>query len=183
MQKFPHFSMAKALLAVLWHAKRADRRVFHNHVYVHDLCSDYPDSTYRSSLTRLVRAELVSRRDGVYTLTEVGQRAAHDAYIDAEIARYRPEAVWDGGWRLIFVDIPEKKRFHRDRIRKIVRRIGFRELQKSVWAYPYPVPSFLKGVLTHPEIKDHAQFVLADGVEDDRRLRNLFHLESHKKHR
>jgi len=45
---------------------------------------------------------------------------------------------WDGKWRIVMFDIPEKLRKGRDALREKLRRLHFEELQKSIWVYPYP---------------------------------------------
>jgi DNA-binding transcriptional regulator PaaX len=44
---------------------------------------------------------------------------------------------WDGLWRMVLFDIPEKHRIYRDRIREMLRAYGSHQLQKNVWVYPY----------------------------------------------
>lgn len=45
---------------------------------------------------------------------------------------------WDKQWRLVIYDIPESKRLARDKIRQLLKDLGFRQLQISVWAHPMP---------------------------------------------
>lgn len=45
---------------------------------------------------------------------------------------------WDGNWRMVCFDIPEKYRLGRDTLRKLLRLGGFYQLQKSVFIHPYP---------------------------------------------
>ena len=46
---------------------------------------------------------------------------------------------WDGKWRAIIFDIPELNRRERRFLRDELRWIGFVELQKSVWIFPYEI--------------------------------------------
>lgn len=43
---------------------------------------------------------------------------------------------WDHFWRLVMFDIPKRKRT-RDAFQKTLKRIGFFQLQKSVYVYPF----------------------------------------------
>lgn len=45
---------------------------------------------------------------------------------------------WDGRWRLVTYDVPKTKNNARDAIRKTLKKLGFLQLQKSVYLYPYP---------------------------------------------
>ncbi len=44
---------------------------------------------------------------------------------------------WDKKWRVIIFDIPEKKHYNRDIFRDQLIEMGFLQLQKSVYVYPY----------------------------------------------
>ncbi|MBI2022576.1 CRISPR-associated endonuclease Cas2 [Candidatus Daviesbacteria bacterium] len=41
---------------------------------------------------------------------------------------------WDGIWRLVIFDVPEKKRAARDLLRSLLKQWGFIRWQNSVWA-------------------------------------------------
>lgn len=46
---------------------------------------------------------------------------------------------WDGKWRMVVFDLPEKKRGLRNELRKQLRAARFGGLQRSVWISPDPV--------------------------------------------
>lgn len=43
---------------------------------------------------------------------------------------------WDGKWRVLVFDIPEYARKDRQRIRRLIKQIGFVQYQLSVWIHP-----------------------------------------------
>ncbi len=45
----------------------------------------------------------------------------------------------DGKWVMVVFDIPEKRRKIRDRLRSLLRSLGFQMFQKSIWISPYDV--------------------------------------------
>lgn len=45
---------------------------------------------------------------------------------------------WDGKWRVVVFDIPEEKRKIRNALRTRLKNLGFHELQRSVFVFPYP---------------------------------------------
>ncbi len=53
---------------------------------------------------------------------------------------------WDRLWRIISFDIPQKYRNERDKIRRMLRKLGFRGLQRSVWISPLSVDFYLKKI-------------------------------------
>lgn len=46
--------------------------------------------------------------------------------------------AWDGKWRLVMYDIPEENRASRNQVRRLIKQLGFIQLQQSVWAHPLP---------------------------------------------
>jgi len=45
---------------------------------------------------------------------------------------------WDGKWRVVIFDVPEKSRAFRDSLRFKLLSFGFIKIQKSVYIFPYP---------------------------------------------
>ena len=70
------------------------------------------------------------------TITEKGKRVALKFHID-EMVIPTPQR-WDGKWRIVIFDIPEKLRRGRDALREKLKDLMFYELQRSVWIHPYP---------------------------------------------
>ena len=54
---------------------------------------------------------------------------------------------WDGYFRVVIYDIPEKQNLVRDHLRSELKRLGFKFIQKSVWATPFPVENELENFL------------------------------------
>jgi len=175
--KEKYFSTAKAILAVLWQTNEVGRETLLSHKYVKILCHNKNKATYRSCISRLCKDKLI-RKDynNIIGLTELGRRSALFAFIEAEARFHKKEQKWDGGWRIVFFDIPEHKRKYRDYLRKILKLIGFNEFQKSIWIYPYPVPAFLKDLVFEYNIKPHVRFITTNLIDDDSDLRKTFDL-------
>ncbi len=51
---------------------------------------------------------------------------------------------WDGKWRMVVFDLPEKQRALRNRLRKQLRAAHFGGLQRSVWICPDPVDALVE---------------------------------------
>ena len=95
----------------------------------------------RTTMQRLRKRNLVyAERQGrklIFALTEAGEREASKIKLKLRMAKPKR---WDGKWRIIIFDVPEKLRGKRDLLRKELNNFGFTQLQRSVWAYPYPLP-------------------------------------------
>lgn len=99
----------------------------------------------RQYLYRLVKefhrdrlVDYVEQKNGLtkIVLSEAGRQRAIEFRINA--MKINKPLRWDKRWRVVFFDVPEKRRKIRDVFRSKLRDMGFFEYQKSVFVYPYP---------------------------------------------
>src|SRR3989344_8414610 len=83
---------------------------------------------------------------------------------------------WDGKWRLIIFDIPEK--FHKERhaLRIKLEELGFYLLQKSVWLYPYKCRNEIDFIVEFFNISPYVRIVEATNFDGDEFLKKEFEL-------
>lgn len=84
---------------------------------------------------------------------------------------------WDKVWRILIFDISELKKTHREALRGLLKSLGFYQLQKSVWIYPFDCEaeiSLLRDFfgLTEKEMR----LIIAKDIGDDLHLRKFFKL-------
>lgn len=168
--------LSRSILAALWCENYINKKEIPNHPYIKSLKKQ--PSTYRTAVFRLKQAGILIKEGDKLKLTEKGKEESLFAYIDAETAVYKTNFFqkWDGAWRILLFDIPENKRKYRDYLRKVLKRIGFKELQRSIWLYPYPVPSFLKEIVFHKDICAHSRLITTSKLEGDDDLRKIFNI-------
>lgn len=84
----------------------------------------------------LLRNKLVtvSEKDNLRLLS-LGRERLRDKF---PLSKWR-KRKWDGNWRVVIYDIPEKQRIKRDILRKWLKRFGFGQWQISVWITPHPI--------------------------------------------
>ncbi len=129
------------------------------------------EATYRLKKKKLV--EFVSENGHVrLRITDKGK--AHLQSLS--FGPLRKPRRWDGKWRLVIFDIPEKKRGLRNRARSIVVGFGFIKLQHSVWAYPYDCEEAIALLKAHLHIGRDLLYIIADAIEYDAPLRKEFGL-------
>lgn len=118
-------------------------------------------NNFNRSLRSLCEQKLLKgtrHPDGTITLrlTEQGRRyASYSSLFGSTIKIKRPKK-WDGLWRLVIFDIPEKKRVFRNILRSHLKTIGFIELQKSAFIFPFPCE---KEIACLTELYNAASFV------------------------
>lgn len=108
-------------------------------------------------------------------LTEKGKRKVEELKLDDMIIKIPP--VWDGKWRIIIFDIPEK--FHkraRNALREKLQKLGFFQLQKSVWALPYPCEKEVQFLCEVFDISRFVNIITAYKIHNDVILRKYFNL-------
>lgn len=130
---------------------------------------------YRSILAareRLVKHGLLRRNGKFLELTAKGERKLRE-WEHCNYKLPRPE-VWDGRWRILIFDIPEKRRWLRDRIRDTLQAIGFKRLQRSVWVYPFDCEDFITLLKADFKIGKDLLYLVVEGLENDAHLRDYF---------
>ncbi|MEK7178530.1 MAG: hypothetical protein AAB721_02660 [Patescibacteria group bacterium] len=83
---------------------------------------------------------------------------------------------WDGKWRLIIFDIPEKFQRERRALRIKLDELGFYPLQKSVWLYPYECRDEIDFIVEFFKISPYIRIVEATGFDGDDFLKKEFKL-------
>lgn len=106
----------------------------------------------KSSLSKAIKRlrekgfiELVSDEKLAYRITDKGRERAILANLSLD-----DNNKWDGTWRLVIFDIPEKRKQARNLLRSKLKQWGFSPWQKSVWASKKnctkPLRDFIKSV-------------------------------------
>ncbi len=84
---------------------------------------------------------------------------------------------WNGRWRVVIFDIPERRRRTRDRLRNFMQEIGFMRLQDSVWVFPYDCEDFISLVKAELKIGSAILYMVVEQIENDKHLRAHFGLK------
>lgn len=168
-------TLGETMLLILDEILSATVATFYPHPYYHKFCSHaHPRSIYRS-LKLLERRYLIGarRRGGKeeWCLTPEGEKLVRRLKLRFISARQKH---WDGKWRLVIFDVPERIRDRRNFLRRELDYLGFHQLQKSAWVTPYPLPLEFFEITKELEVDNHFRVITADSIEHDRDLRNLF---------
>lgn len=143
-----------ALLVKLF-PKRSDRR-----------WRDYADRALKRLIRRGFVEETRQGRVVGYQLTDRGRE--HLLRREFASAKLVPSKKWDGKWRLVAFDIPEKRRYLRDNLRTHLNRLGLYPLQQSVWLYPYPCQDIVRLLKVDLGLGRRVQYFTVGTFEDRR---------------
>ena len=83
---------------------------------------------------------------------------------------------WDGRWRVVIFDVPDKHKVARNILKAKLDELGFKMVQKSVYAYPFPCEDEIEFVRSIYEVKPFVKIMTVQEIEDEDRLKNFFEL-------
>ena len=84
---------------------------------------------------------------------------------------------WDKKWRMVFFDVPEKYRWGRDALRRKLKELGFYELQKSVFVFPYECEDEIDFIIEYYGIRKYVRFAVIENIDNDMHLKDRFSLK------
>lgn len=88
----------------------------------------------------------------------------------------KKEKKWNGKWFLVFFDVPEIQRNKRDYLRRLLRKIGFYQYQKSVYLFPYECEDEIKLIKKIVEGAKYMKYIIAYRIEDEKQAKIFFNL-------
>lgn len=123
---------------------------------------------YRSKLV-----DLKQHPDGAFTmiLTDKGKLKVlrhHFAHMSVQ------KQKWDGKWRIVVFDVPEKVRKARDALRWKLKDLGFCELQKSVFVFPYECKDEVEFIVEFFGLRRFVRYGVLETIDNDLHLRKIF---------
>lgn len=100
----------------------------------------------------------------------------------AKILSYiKKDKRWDGKWRIVVFDIPEKERKMRDFFRLKLNELGFRKLQESVFICPFNISNLVEELIELCEARNYIHYLLVEELDNRDVLMRLFKLSEKKK--
>lgn len=94
-----------------------------------------------------------------------------------ETLKIKEQKNWDGKWRIVMFDVPEKIKKVRDALRFHFKKIGLVEYQKSVFISPYPCEKEIKFIAEFYKASPSVRFIVADAISDEKKFMKEFDLE------
>ncbi len=127
----------------------------------HGLPKHTKRESIRTTLWRLEKKGLVERTEkGELKLSERG----------AEFLKQKerpPEEPWDGKWRLITFDIPEKRRKERDWLRNALTNAGYSFVQRSVFLGKRPIPRTIFEIIEERNLSGFIRLIVIGEIDDE----------------
>ncbi len=164
----------KLAIAVSQTIEAGNPRQLHRMAIQQFLGSSYPRRKVGLAISSLKYRGYVAVRDGVITLTPKGRDRARANRL--ETLRLDTTQPWDGRWRVIIWDVPEQRRSQRDRVRALLKKLGFVRIQRSVWVTPFSCREQINSLRDEIGLGIGLVYLESDFIEDQGRLRRHFNL-------
>lgn len=136
---------------------------------------------YRTALGRLAALGYVTfeKREGesYARITDAGRKKL-EFELEKKKLDLSKKRRWNGRWRVIIFDVPERRRKTRDRLRILMQRLGFVHLQDSVWVFPYDCEEFIALLKAELKIGSAVLYMVVEEIENDKHLREHFGLRA-----
>jgi len=134
---------------------------------------------FKKEIRNLYRSNLIKEKrnqDGSFTfvLSEKGKLRALTYHFDKIKIK---EKIWDGKWRIISFDIPEKFKWGRNALRKKIKELGFHEFQKSVFIFPHECKDEIDFIIEFFGIRKYVRYGVLEYIDNDLCLKKIFGLK------
>ena len=109
-------------------------------------------------------------------LTKNGKQQARKLNLSGDFINFKKPKKWDGKWRMVSFDIPD--RFTKGR-KALVYRLksgGFYELQKSLFVYPYDCEKEIRALAKLFKIEKYICLALLESIDNKDKLVHHFKL-------
>lgn len=136
----------------------------------------YFNSAYlRRTIKRLQKQKIVTieEKDGqqIVQITKKGERKILKyALSELELSHKK----WDGKWRIVIYDIPLKYKHLREIIRETLKRLGFWQLQKSVYLTPFPCEEEIEFLREYYGLGENIKILTVGKLENEEVYRDYF---------
>lgn len=102
-------------------------------------------------------------------ITKEGEKKVLRFKID-EMEIKKP-AKWDGEWRIVIFDIPDRFKKAREALRKKLKDLGFVKLQESVFIFPYECEDEINFVVEVFLIRPFVRFLRVKSFTNEEQIR------------
>lgn len=135
------------------------------------------EEKFKNTFYYLKREGFISAKNKKISLTKKGLESAIRHYINSELEKKQQGRKWENTWWILIFDIPHNKKAKRNALRHFIKKLGMRQLQKSVWIYPFDCSHELELVKNFFDLKDdEVRLIVSKDIGDNKKLKKLFNI-------
>lgn len=120
--------------------------------------------------------EYITDHNGVTTIRITKKGKSNLKAFSVDLLEIKNQKKWDGKWRVIMFDLPIQYKKIRNSFRFKLKQIGFLQLQKSVWIYPYPCTDELLFIADYYKVGKYIEILTVEEMLNIKNLENRFNL-------
>ncbi len=94
-----------------------------------------------------------------------------------ELTRPLHESKWDKRWRFVIFDIPVGLKPNAFAFRADLKKLGLKQLQRSIWITPYSCQTQIALLRQIYDIKLYVRIMEVIAIDNEAELKTLFHLK------
>jgi DNA-binding transcriptional regulator PaaX len=126
------------------------------------------DSSHERIMKELKRQGLVhitqTGQELEFTITPAGAHRLQQVIID-ELSIPKP-AKWDHKWRMVAFDVPLRQSKERAQFTSQLHALGFKIVQKSMWAHPFPCFEIVEQLAGHYNLARYCTLFEVERIDD-----------------
>lgn len=140
---------------------------------------DINRNALRKSVQRLHHSGFICAQEesggvSLFALTEEGKKRSASYQLSAINITKPPQ--WDGLWRVVMFDIPERYKKGRDALAKKLKELGFMPIQKSVFALPYECKNEISFIVETSNLSPYVKFLVVKELDGASELQQHFNV-------
>lgn len=132
-----------------------------------------------ANLKRQKLVEIVKEKDGKMHVKLTNKGKKRILAFSIETVRIKKPKKWDKKWRVLMFDIPTEPKIYnqaRNALRDKIKNLGFYQLQKSVWVYPYECEDELLVIAEIYHVQQYVEILTVEKLLHEDLLKQKFRL-------
>lgn len=129
---------------------------------------EFEKSNYLDKINYLKKHGLIESfvegKEKYIEITQTGIDKIRRHQLDEDLPR--PE-IWDGKWRVVIFDIPNKKNSNRDIFRRKLIRMNFEKVQESVYVYPFECTKPISLLSSNISIENNVIIMVSEIIQGE----------------
>lgn len=114
------------------------------------------------------------KENNTYSLSPKGEKRLRTIVIDN--IEFKNQKHWNRKWYLVMYDLPIRFKKVRNAFRWKLKDLGFFQLQKSAWIYPYSCEKEILFVADFFGVRKYVEILEINKILDDKKLKTHFGL-------
>lgn len=158
---------------------KTDEATFRSYSEIYTYFAERNKGAIRKTIEKLLRnGDIEKIVEDDISKFRITIRGRFKLFSEIPLTKFKEEG-WDGLWRIVIFDIPEKEKKQRDGLREKLKELGFGKWQNSVYISPFnvkkEVSEFLKsqGLNEYVIFLETKEILMGDKVELCKKIFNL----------